>query len=512
MVILLSGQGSRSVELAALGLDSIKGIGSGDGNLRLSAYPAARASWPTRSGASRRSARHPPSRAAGRPRPARLQLPLGLGSGRPRRLPRHRSRPLGARGREPGAPAAGGGDRPARGRRGGRRAARPRRRARGARARRPRPPAPRRDHDARAPDRVLLRRVRRPRLAPDLLGRPRRARRRHPQGGLRPRAGRWSPSACCTATATSASASTPAAGSTSTGSTPTRTACPPRSSPATTASRSRSPSRSRDDEVTAQIWRVDVGRIPLFLLDAERPENYADRRAGSRRACTSATRTRAWRSTCCSASAACARWRRWGSSRASCTSTRATRRSCRSSSRARDYSGTARCPRRWRSRRERTIFTTHTPVPAGNDTYPAEQVADTLAQHRRHARASTPRRSSSLGPHASRRGRRAVRRHAVRAAHVARRQRRVAAATARSRARCGRRCGPTAPSTTSRSPTSPTACTSRRGSASRCGELLNRHLGEDWLDRATDPATWAPVDDIPAEELWDVRNDPARAH
>ena len=28
-----------------------------------------------------------------------------------------------------------------------------------------------------------------------------------------------------------------------------------------------------DIEVTAQIWRVDIGGIPLFLLDAERPEN-----------------------------------------------------------------------------------------------------------------------------------------------------------------------------------------------------------------------------------------------
>src|SRR3954453_12162302 len=28
-----------------------------------------------------------------------------------------------------------------------------------------------------------------------------------------------------------------------------------------------------DFEVTAQIWRVDVGRVPLYLLDAERPEN-----------------------------------------------------------------------------------------------------------------------------------------------------------------------------------------------------------------------------------------------
>ena len=26
-------------------------------------------------------------------------------------------------------------------------------------------------------------------------------------------------------------------------------------------------------EVRAQIWRVAVGRVPLFLLDADRPEN-----------------------------------------------------------------------------------------------------------------------------------------------------------------------------------------------------------------------------------------------
>ncbi len=28
-----------------------------------------------------------------------------------------------------------------------------------------------------------------------------------------------------------------------------------------------------DEQVVAQIWRVDVGRVPLFLLDAERPDN-----------------------------------------------------------------------------------------------------------------------------------------------------------------------------------------------------------------------------------------------
>jgi starch phosphorylase len=41
--------------------------------------------------------------------------------------------------------------------------------------------------------------------------------------------------------------------------------------------------------------------------------------------------------------------------------------------------------------------------------------------------------------------------------------------------------------------------------------LLDRHLGEGWLDRASDPETWAPVDGIPDEELWAARNE-ARRH
>jgi starch phosphorylase len=36
-------------------------------------------------------------------------------------------------------------------------------------------------------------------------------------------------------------------------------------------------------------------------------------------------------------------------------------------------------------------------------------------------------------------------------------------------------------------------------------ELLDRSLGEDWLARAADPETWSPVDEIPDEELWAVR-------
>jgi starch phosphorylase len=46
--------------------------------------------------------------------------------------------------------------------------------------------------------------------------------------------------------------------------------------------------------------------------------------------------------------------------------------------------------------------------------------------------------------------------------------------------------------------------------ASPMRALLDRHLGEDWLARAADPETWAPVDDIPDEELWAARNDARR--
>jgi starch phosphorylase len=46
--------------------------------------------------------------------------------------------------------------------------------------------------------------------------------------------------------------------------------------------------------------------------------------------------------------------------------------------------------------------------------------------------------------------------------------------------------------------------------ASPMRALLDRHLGDDWLARAADPVTWAPVDEIPDEELWAARNDARR--
>ena len=42
-------------------------------------------------------------------------------------------------------------------------------------------------------------------------------------------------------------------------------------------------------------------------------------------------------------------------------------------------------------------------------------------------------------------------------------------------------------------------------------DLLDRHLGDGWLARADDPATWAGVDGISDEELWAARS-AARTH
>ena len=41
--------------------------------------------------------------------------------------------------------------------------------------------------------------------------------------------------------------------------------------------------------------------------------------------------------------------------------------------------------------------------------------------------------------------------------------------------------------------------------ARRMRVLLGNYLGEDWLDRLDDPETWVKVDAIPDKELWDVR-------
>ena len=244
-------------------------------------------------------------------------------------------------------------------------------------------------------------------------------------------------------------------------------------------------------EVVAQVWRVDVGRVPLLLLDTDRPGERPRRPLDHRRACTSATPACASRQYALLGHRRRPRAARAGDRpAASCTSTRATRRSRAWSSRAPEVG------RRLVRRRVRGACAGAPCSPPTRRSRPATTPTrrTSCASARRHRAAS----SASTPAALVRRGRT----HpddddepfgvtAVRAARQPQRQRRERPPR-RGRARdVAAACGPTARSRTCRSGTSPTACTSRPGSARRCASLLDRHLGDGWTDRAVDPATWA---------------------
>ena len=157
--------------------------------------------------------------------------------------------------------------------------------------------------------------------------------------------------------------------------------------------------------------RVDVdlpGRrvIVQGVARALRPRELVPARHRSRRRTTSTTATSPTSSTAatarrassrrsCSASAACARSPRSSSSPRSGTSTKATPRSWSSSACARWSSQGLDFPtRRWKPSPANTVFTTHTPVPAGHDHFADDTIVELLQRLLPGAEAQ-PRASSS---------------------------------------------------------------------------------------------------------------------
>jgi starch phosphorylase len=257
-----------------------------------------------------------------------------------------------------------------------------------------------------------------------------------------------------------------------------------------------------EEDVLAQIWRVDVGRVPLFLLDTELAENS---QVG-----------------------------RWITSRLY-ESNRAIRlaqygvlgvggvRALRALgvepavyhlneghpalgvfellAQAQAQAGMS-TDDAWRRMREQVVFTTHTPVPAGNETYHRSEVlemlgriADLLGDRERFLSLgrvvpSSPDEPSGLTALALR-----TSRHAN---AVSRRHGQVARAMWQPLFP-GRAVDEVPISHVTNGVHVPTWL---RGPMR---ELLDQHLGEGWLRRADDPGTWAPVRNIPASELWAAR-------
>ena len=257
-----------------------------------------------------------------------------------------------------------------------------------------------------------------------------------------------------------------------------------------------------DRQVTAQIWRVDVGRVPLFLLDADRPENDPRARWISSRLYVGDAQTRLAQYVLLGVGGVRA-LRALGIDPGTIHMNEGHAALAPLELACEELERGAAVDEALERARSRTVFTTHTPVPAGNDTYPAEQARDTiraLADRLGEAGCDVlalartnpedpgePFGVTQLALRTSRAANGVSRRHGEvartmwRGLWPDRQEEEVPIGHV----------------------TNGVHVPTWVGSPVR--ELLDRHLGEDWLNRAGDPATWEPVDAIPAAELWDVR-------
>ena len=131
-----------------------------------------------------------------------------------------------------------------------------------------------------------------------------------------------------------------------------------------------------NEHVVAQIWRVDVGRVPLFLLDAERPDNRRPARWITSQLYVGDPITRLAQYALLGIGGVRALEAlgvepgliHLNEGHAALASLELARTET-----ARDVP----LDKALEAARQRVVFTTHTPLPAGNDTYPAPRKSAT---------------------------------------------------------------------------------------------------------------------------------------
>jgi starch phosphorylase len=240
-----------------------------------------------------------------------------------------------------------------------------------------------------------------------------------------------------------------------------------------------------EHEVRVQIWRVEVGRVSLYLLDTDRPDNDPFGRWISSRLYVGDPTVRF------------AQYVVLGVGGVRALSALGIEAGTLHLNEGHPALAPLELPG------VRTVFTTHTPVPAGNDTYPADQVEKALSgfaeQVGRPAaelvRLGRTRPDDDGEPF----GVTQFALHMSQAANgVSRRHGEVARGM-------WQELWPDVP--VDEVPighvTNGVHLPTWLGGPMR--ELLTRRLGEGWLERAAEPATWAGVDEIPDQELWDAR-------
>lgn len=257
-----------------------------------------------------------------------------------------------------------------------------------------------------------------------------------------------------------------------------------------------------DADVVAQIWRVDIGCVPLFLLDTERPENGPLERWITTRLYVADERTRLSQYILLGVGGVRA-LRALGiapavvhlnEGHAALAPLELAGEALRSGEALEVALQAAK---------SRTVFTTHTPVPAGNDTYPGDEVqsaigrladelscpvADVIALGATDPKATgQPFGVTQAALRLSRAANAVSRRHG----EVAREMWQELWP--------GRRLDEVPIGYITNGAHFPTWV----GTPMR--ELLDRHLGPDWLDRAAELELWSAVDRISDAELWEVR-------
>jgi starch phosphorylase len=252
-------------------------------------------------------------------------------------------------------------------------------------------------------------------------------------------------------------------------------------------------------EVVAQIWRVDVGRVPLLLLDADRPENDLTDRWITSRLYVGDAGMRLGQYALLGIGGVRALHALGVEPGVVHLNEGHAALACLEMARAEG----GPVDDAFEAVRRRTVFTTHTPVPAGNDTYPPAQMAEVLGGI-----------ADQLGvdPYdLVRRGRThpeedaepfGVTQFALRASRIANG---VSARHGEVAREMWQDLWPDRPveDVPIRHVTNGAHIPTWVGAPMR--ELLDRHLGGGWTDRAIDHATWEGLDAIPDAELWAAR-------
>jgi starch phosphorylase len=252
----------------------------------------------------------------------------------------------------------------------------------------------------------------------------------------------------------------------------------------------------RDEQIVAQIWRVDVGRVPLLLLDAERPENSAFTRFTTSQLYVGSPEVRL------------NQYALLGIGGRRALAALGVEPEVFHLNEGHAAFGALEEPGATvedvvENSRRHTVFTTHTPVPAGNDAYPGGEVA-LLLEPLIEARGLVDRDVLALG------------RTHPEDEHEPFGITQLAIRTSRATNAVSRRHGEVAREMWHELwPDRPldevpiTHVTNGVHVPTWIGRpmraLLDQHLGEGWITRAADPATWTAIDDIPDADLMAVR-------